>query len=199
MIRLLSMAILFALSTLCLAEEPMCRLPKPRYHPQASDPDWLAYAVQFHGHLGPWATAALRVGMAGRRAVEADGYFDIEVNARGPLVKPPQSCFLDGLQVATGATLGKRSLHWVKAERIVVRFQNTRTGKVAEVRPTAALMKLLTSFKPRPKQATGDSRRGEDAHHQDDPLEAIARRIAAIPEKEILTIEFPAKAVEVKR
>ena len=44
--------------------------------------------------------------------------------------------FLDGVQVATGATLGKRTVEWVQADRLAVRIKNTRTGKTAVLRPT---------------------------------------------------------------
>lgn len=172
----------------------MNRLPKPDYRREASDPEWLVQAVQFHGHLGPWATAGLRAGMAARRAVEADGYFDVAVAVEGPLVKPPQSCFLDGVQVSTGATWGKRNLQWVKGDQLVVRIRNTRTGKAAEVRPTAALMGLLTSFKPRPKAvAAKGAAAGRDEDHAGHSLETIARKIAQMPEKDILSIRFPGK------
>ena len=60
----------------CLGREPMPQLPKPDYERLDSDPEWLAYAAQFHGHLGPWATAGTRLGMAGVREVGATGYFD---------------------------------------------------------------------------------------------------------------------------
>ena len=73
--------------------------------------------------------------MIGLRAVEAKGYFDVEVTCEGPMAKPPQACFLDGVQVATGATMGKRTLHWVQADQILVRVKNTRTGKIVDVRP----------------------------------------------------------------
>jgi formylmethanofuran dehydrogenase subunit E len=170
-------------SVVCLAEEPMPQLPQPDYHRQAGDPDWLATVVQFHGHLGPAIVAGARMGMAGVRAVDAKGYFDVEVTCEGPFVKPPQSCFLDGVQVGTGATLGKRSLRWEKAEAIGVRVKNTRTGKTAEVRPTKALLDLLASFKPRAlaSETTEDK-------HGDEQLEAIARKVAAMPDKDAVTI-----------
>lgn len=182
------------IATCWAAEEPMCRLPKPDYHPDATDPPWLTQAVQFHGHLGPWATAGVRAGMAGRNAVGAQGYFDIEVTAEGPFVKPPQSCFLDGLQVATGATWGKRNVRWLKGEEIVVRLKNARTGKLAEVRPTGALMKLLASVRPRPKAVAADRADQRDDHGQEDrALEAIARKIARMPEKQILSVALPGR------
>jgi len=200
--RHLIITLSFCLVLCCFAEEAMCQLPKPHYHPDPSDPDWLRAAVQFHGHLGPWATAGLRAGMAARRAVGAEGYFDVAVTVEGPLVKPPHSCFLDGLQVSTGATLGKRNLTWVKADRIVVRVKNTRTGKVAEVRPTPVLLRLLTSFKPQPRNAEAKEADQHDHHEQDGngtgvgrspdtpSLEAIARQIAAMPQKEVLQVKL---------
>jgi len=191
--RLLTMTILFlGLSTSYPAEEPVRCLPKPDYRRDASDPDWLVQAVQFHGHLGPWATAGLRAGMCARRAVGAEGYFDLEVTVEGPLVKPPQSCFLDGVQVSTGATWGKRNLKWIEANQIVVRVTNIRTGKVAEVRPTPTLIRLVTSFKPRPKTVAAAEVQGQDEQLSEDrQAETVARQVARLPEKEILDVALP--------
>jgi len=165
----------------------MNRLPQAEYHPVSSDPAWLRQVVQFHGHLGPSVVAGARMGMAGLRAVEAKSHFDVEVTCEGPLAKPPQSCFLDGLQIGTGATMGKRTLQWVEAGRLVVRIKNSRTGRTAELRPTPALVELLASFKPQPRAAAA----GQVDHKTvDENLEAMARRIASMPEKEIVTIDF---------
>jgi formylmethanofuran dehydrogenase subunit E len=190
MVRALILVIVGGLVITFTAEEPMCRLPEPDYARLDSDPAWLAYGAQFHGHLGPWATAGTRLGMAGVREAGAKGYFDVEVTCEGPLVEPPQSCFLDGLQVATGATVGKRNLHWVRSEEILVRVRNTRTGREVEVRPTAKLVELLGSFKPQRRakgaeEADHDEEHGSGAKHS---VEAIARRIAAMPDGEILTV-----------
>lgn len=141
--------------------------------------------VQFHGHLGPAVVAGARLGAAGRRAAEATGYFDVEVTVEGPLEKPPQSCLLDGVQVSTGATLGKRSLHWVPAEKLLVRVKNVQTGRIAEVRPTPRLLDLLAALRPLPKSAESDKAH-QDAHAH---LEAIARKIAAMPEAELATVK----------
>ena len=42
--------------------QPIDRLPQPHYHPEPSDPAWLASVVQFHGHLGPSVVAGTRMG-----------------------------------------------------------------------------------------------------------------------------------------
>jgi formylmethanofuran dehydrogenase subunit E len=186
MIHPISLTVLFGFATLAFADEPSSGLPQPRFHRQPSDPAWLAAVVQLHGHLGPSVVAGARMGMIGLHAVEAQGYFDVEVTCEGPLAKPPQSCFLDGLQAATGATVGKRNLQWVQAGEIAVRVKNTRTGKAALLRPTPALLEVLGSFKSQPNAGT------ENAHEADEKLEAIARKIASMPDREVATLTMEA-------
>jgi formylmethanofuran dehydrogenase subunit E len=184
-----ALPLIAAFGLLYAADNPEPQLPTPHYHRSKSDPDWLAYAAQFHGHLGPWAAAGTRLGMAGVREAGAHGYFDVEVTCEGPFVKPPNSCFLDGLQVATGATLGKRNLHWNpgKTDEIIVRVKNTRTGAVAEVRPSERLLNLLGKLKPRVKTEDAAAGTEHDHDHQHN-VEALARTIAALPDSELLTI-----------
>jgi formylmethanofuran dehydrogenase subunit E len=174
--------LVFLLPLFALAED---RLPSPDYHRQPSDPAWLAQVVQLHGHLGPSVVAGARMGMIGLRAVGAKGYFDVEVTCEGPLARPPQSCFLDGIQAATGATMGKRTLNWTQADKLVVRVRNTHTGRTVELRPAPTLTDLLASFKPDAKAGAGHER-GQQGHEH---LEVIARRIAALPDKEIASVK----------
>ena len=186
MIRYVLLSLLCGLAPLSVTAEPVDRLPQPDYQHRPSDPAWLGQVVQFHGHLGPSVVAGARMGMAGLRSVEARGHFDVEVVCEGPFAKPPQACFLDGVQVATGATLGKRTLHWVQADRIAVRVKNTRTGRTAELRPTPTLLGLLASLKAQAKAASGLA---TDHKADYEHLEAVARRIASMPETEIITTE----------
>ena len=125
--------------------------------------------------------------MIGLRAVEAKGYFDVEVTCEGPMAKPPQACFLDGVQVATGATMGKRSLHWVQAEQVLVRVKNTRTGRIVDVRPTPGLMDLLAAFKPQAKAGTGH---GPQSKTDDEHLAAVARKIATMPDEDVASVRW---------
>ena len=191
--RNLQFTIIFvAVAAVCLAED---RLPAPDYHQQPSDPAWLAQIVQLHGHLGPSVVAGARMGMIGRDAVGTKGYFDVEVTCEGPLARPPQACFLDGIQAATGATTGKRTLNWVQADKLVVRVRNTLTGKTVELQPTPALLGLLASFKPDAKVGTGHGP-SEQEHER---LEEIARKIAAMPVSEVAIVTPGGEAVKDKR
>ena len=101
------------------------------------------------------------------------------------MAKPPQACFLDGVQVTTGATMGKRTLTWVQANQILVRVKNNQTGRTAELRPTPALMDLLAAFKPQAKAGAGH---GPASQADDERLAATARRIAVMPEKDVASV-----------
>jgi formylmethanofuran dehydrogenase subunit E len=188
MLRSVTILGLCGAAAICAAEDAVeIRLPAPDYQPAPSDPAWLVAVVQFHGHLGPSVVAGARLGAAGLRAVGAKGYFDVEVTCAGPFAQPPQACFLDGIQVATGATLGKRTLHWAAADGIAVTVKNIRSGRIAELYPTPLLSELLTSFKPQAKAVAKHQTERREAHQR---LEALARKIAFLPEKELLTIKI---------
>jgi formylmethanofuran dehydrogenase subunit E len=181
------------------ADEVAMPFPTPHYQPAPDDPAWLTASVQLHGHLGPWAVAGVRLGSAARRAVGADGYFDVAVTCIGPFDAPPNSCFLDGLQLGTGATLGKRNLTWVKGEEIAVEVENTRTGAKAVVRPSDELLSLLFGMsgkvaaakKHDGHAAAVDQHEHSDAHgHHHDAetavVESLARQVARLPDAHLL-------------
>jgi formylmethanofuran dehydrogenase subunit E len=185
MLRLLTSVCLCLFAATCFSEDRIEKLPSPQFHAQATDPAWLRYAVQLHGHLGPMLTFGARMGMAAVRAVEANGYFDVEITCEGPFAKPPASCFLDGLQISTGATLGKRNLQWVEGKKIVIHVKNTRTGKTATLEPRAEFLRLLPKT-----DAKEDATSGKPSQPGDDHIfDGLARKIAAMPEKEILTVQ----------
>jgi formylmethanofuran dehydrogenase subunit E len=90
------------------------------YHREASDPDWLVRVGEFHGHLGPWVVIGALAGRDARERLAA-GYWDIEVVCWMPpdRQRQPWSCILDGLQVATGASLGKQNIRFAFSPEVV--------------------------------------------------------------------------------
>jgi len=176
-----ALVLVVVLPASALAEDRV--LPRPDYNADPADPAWLTLAVQMHGHLGPWAAAGVRLGSAARQAAGAEGYFDLDVVVEGPFEKPPKACFLDGVQLGTGATLGKRNLQWRSAEQIAVIVTNRASGRVARVIPTPLLLEWLNAFQPRPHGETDDH---DDAHMK--LVESLARRVAAAAENDIATV-----------
>lgn len=191
MVRSVTLFLLCGFATVCFSQDKIENLPQPHYHPQGSDPAWMKYAVQMHGHLGPMLSFGARMGMAALRAVDAKGYFDVEVICEGPFMKPPESCFLDGMQISTGATLGKRNLQWVEGKQIIVRIKNTRTGKTAELKPKEQFLALLPQPKIADKETTANTQKSQP--DDDHAFDGLARQIAAMSENEILVITYPSK------
>lgn len=171
--------LVFLSSLVCLAAVGFAHdddaFPQPHWQPQKSDPAWVAQVAQFHGHLGPWVVAGARLGMAAAKAVDAKSHFDAEVICEGPFEKPPKSCFLDGVQFGSGATLGKRTIQVVNTKSLVLRITNPKTGVRAETRPKKKLLDTLESLEKIAKPSM-------------EQVERIARDIAAMPDEEILVV-----------
>jgi CubicO group peptidase (beta-lactamase class C family) len=186
MLRLFVVLCVSGLAVVSLAEDGIEKLPRPHYRAEESDPGWLKSAAQFHGHLGPMMVFGARMGMAALHAVDAKGFFDVEIKCEGPMARPPASCFLDGLQISTGATTGKRNLDWIDGKKILVYVKNTETGKTAVLRPTDAFLTLL---RQPPVDAKGMSDGRTRQQTRNDPhFDELSRKIAAMPEKAILTV-----------
>jgi len=64
---------------------------------------------QFHGHLGPYAVLGYRLGSWLLHRLGCGKYFGAHITVTGAGTTP-YTCLLDGLQVSTGHTLGKRNL-----------------------------------------------------------------------------------------
>lgn len=105
----------------------------------------LKKAVEFHGHLGPYLVLGL---VAGRLALERLGcrkHFGLEVKVRGA-DKKPKSCFIDGLQLSTGATYGKGNIRKLPGKQLIFLCQECG-GQAIEIRLKKDLIRKLGSLK----------------------------------------------------
>ena len=84
---------------------------------------------EFHGHVGPYVVIGYRMGVAARRILGTPGYFDLAAHLETPLAPPP-SCFIDGVQIGSGCTTGKRNLTVSEGEIARGSF-TTRAGRSA--------------------------------------------------------------------
>jgi len=62
----------------------------------------------FHGHLGPYVLLGYKIGRLAVIKLKAD-HKKLNTNYYGPN-RPPHTCLIDGLQIATGCTYGKRNI-----------------------------------------------------------------------------------------
>lgn len=172
---------------------PNVQFPKPHYDHQENDPHWVQKAADFHGHLGPAVIIGARLGAAGLAAVQSQGYFGIEVTCTGPFAAPPKSCMVDGVQLSTGATLGKRNLTIIDSAEYTLKIVNLKNGKSAIIRPKPEILQLAWSQLE--ENHDKHDEHDETLKSKSDPLasmkrvEAIARQIAEMPDEQIMTIE----------
>ncbi len=105
--------------------------------------------VRFHGHLGPFLVLGLRMGLLALRELDCRGHFDLEAQVEMGTT-PPLSCMIDGIQVATGCTLGKGNIrvagHGQPRPRAT--FTNTKDAKWLEVELQPGLVERFREGEP---------------------------------------------------
>lgn len=83
--------------------------------------DLVNHAVKFHGHFGPFLVLGLRAGLVGVRHL-GKSYFELKATVSTNL-KPPRSCFIDGIQFTSGCTTGKGNLEVKASGDVSVTFE----------------------------------------------------------------------------
>jgi formylmethanofuran dehydrogenase subunit E len=91
----------------------------------------LVRMVEFHGHLGPYVVLGHRAGEAARQILGSPGYFDLDAEVTSPL-HTPQSCFIDGVQLGAGCSVGKRNLTVTEGEKVGASFRS-KNGKAVRI------------------------------------------------------------------
>jgi len=71
--------------------------------------DMVKRGIKLHGHAGPYLNLGIKMGLLALQNLKAKGYFDLSVEAELEYCRP-MSCFVDGLQISTGCTLGKGNI-----------------------------------------------------------------------------------------
>ena len=107
--------------------------------------------------------------------------------AKDPLSNHPSRVFSTDFRSQPGRPWARETCtgQETRPTTIVVRVRNTRTGDRVEIRPTERLMEMLGTLKPRIKTADA----AEPGEHADDhAVEALARTIAALSDREILVV-----------
>lgn len=94
--------------------------------------EYLARAIEFHGHLGPYLVLGLRAGLYANQELGKD---PMETEA---IIKtktsPPESCFADGVQFSTGCTFGKGNILLETGEGLQVTFKKNNNKLTLKLR-----------------------------------------------------------------
>jgi formylmethanofuran dehydrogenase subunit E len=124
---------------------------------------------EFHGHVGPYVVLGFRAGMLAREILESPGYFDLTAAATCPL-HTPMSCFLDGLQLGSGCTVGKRNLTVSAGEPIGCLF-TTKSGNEVRLRLVDGLPATLRAW------------------IEESGVEETGEKVMGLPGEELFTVE----------
>jgi formylmethanofuran dehydrogenase subunit E len=104
--------------------------------PREFSDELLLRAGEFHGHGGPFLVVGLRMGLRALRDLDACGWLDLRCRAHLRR-SPPDSCVLDGIQVATGCTMGKMNMEVSEGEGVSAEFEGGRGATMIELRREA--------------------------------------------------------------
>jgi formylmethanofuran dehydrogenase subunit E len=104
----------------------------------------LARAAEFHGHLGPYVALGLKIGEFALRELGSRRHFGTEVQVRCT-PEPPISCVVDGLQYATGCTLGKGNITLESGTGITVIVTNTDNARSLKITVREARLSEIRS------------------------------------------------------
>lgn len=103
------------------------------------DAEMSAFLHKFHGHTCPGSLMGLRLGLAAKEALNAQG----KITAR----TFPHACPVDGIQVATGATYGNRAITLEEGNGMYLILTDTKTGKRVEATLTQEAMEKGGGFR----------------------------------------------------
>ncbi len=121
-----------------------------------------------HGGTGPFAIAGYRMGEAALRQLKTNrGNFQLEVIHYAPQ-EVQWSCIIDGLQAATGTSVGKLNLRMEPstADQVYSIIRNRKTGAEVKLQLTSEFIQQNLNLK-------------------NEELAAAGARVTAIPEEKI--------------
>ncbi|MDO9523733.1 MAG: formylmethanofuran dehydrogenase subunit E family protein [Methanocorpusculum sp.] len=88
--------------------------------------------AKFHGHLGPFIVLGYRMGKFALQYFDNDPFsLFATVYCSGTT---PESCLLDGIQIGSGCTLGKRNIELVTSSSAEVMFRHA-DGRAILIKP----------------------------------------------------------------
>lgn len=100
---------------------------------------------EFHGHLGPFLVVGIRMGILALRELGSKGHMDMQATVETG-VTPPVSCLVDGIQIATGCTLGKGNIKLLDKGKATAIFTSGDRRVRIELRPE--IMEMILAGDP---------------------------------------------------
>jgi formylmethanofuran dehydrogenase subunit E len=140
----------------------------------------LAISATRHAHLCPRQILGARIGMAGADALGLD---IPRQDKRLLVILETDGCFTDGLEAATGCTIGHRTLRIEDYGKIAATFVDVETGQALRITPQVNV-----------RERTYEYAEGESRHYF-----AQLRAYQLMPSEQLLTIQVVCLSVPVEK
>jgi formylmethanofuran dehydrogenase subunit E len=101
-----------------------------------------------HSHLCPRQVLGVRMGLAGLKALGIEAPINKQT---GLVIVETDGCFTDGIQVATGAAIGHRTLRVNDLGKIAATIVNVQTGKAIRFSPRPDVRERAVLYAPEMK------------------------------------------------
>jgi formylmethanofuran dehydrogenase subunit E len=102
-----------------------------------------------HDHLCPRQVLGVRMGLAGLAAIGLEAPMP---HKAALIIVESDGCFVDGIEVATGAAVGHRTLRVADLGKIAAIFANVRTGQAVRLAPRAGVRQRAREYAPEIKK-----------------------------------------------
>lgn len=130
----------------------------------------LRTSASHHNHLCPRQVLGARIGLAGARALDLQTPLR---NKRLLVILETDGCFADGVEAATGCSVGHRTLHVEDYGKIAATFVDIKLGRAVRVAPLLDVRERAAAYAP-----------GEIRHYF---AQLIAYQV--MPDAELLSIQ----------
>lgn len=108
-------------------------------------PALLGRTAARHSHLCPRQVLGARMGLAGLAAL---GVSAPVTKASAIVIVETDGCFVDGIEVSTGATVGHRTLRIHDFGKIAATFAHVPTGRAVRLAPSLSARTLAAAYAP---------------------------------------------------
>ena len=105
----------------------------------------LEQSASRHSHLCPRQVLGVRMGLAGGAALRLDLP---RSDKRLLVILETDGCFADGVEVATGCTVGHRTLRVEDYGKIAATFVDVKTGRAVRLAPRADVRQRARTYAP---------------------------------------------------
>jgi formylmethanofuran dehydrogenase subunit E len=105
----------------------------------------LQKSASLHNHLCPRQVLGVRMGLAGGRWLGLDVP---QTDKRLLTIVETDGCGADGIAVATGCSLGRRTMYFYDFGKVAATFIDTQTGRAVRIVPSAITRKRAKAYAP---------------------------------------------------